>query len=208
MILDNNQWMKWAEKLQSIAQAGLAYSTDKYDIERFEEIRNLSVEILKNYSDLEIHKIKEIFAGETGYQTPKVDVRAVVFKEDKILLVREKAIKKWCMPGGWADTGLSIKENLIKESKEEAGIDVEPVRIIALMDRNRHNYPRIPLSIYKVFVECKYLSGEFIDNIETEAADYFSLNNLPELAGRKTTKEQIELCFKARNNENFIPYFD
>ncbi|MBN2547084.1 MAG: hypothetical protein JXB50_14880, partial [Spirochaetes bacterium] len=85
---------------------------------------------------------------------------------------------------------------------------VEPVRIIAIMDRNKHNRPRVPLTIYKIFVECKYVSGKFADNLETEASDYFTLDKLPELAEKKTTKEQIELCFRAKKEKDFIPYFD
>lgn len=116
------KWLCWAKQLQSIAQAGLAYSKDKYDIERFQQIRNLSAEILSEYTGISNEKIKELFCNETGYQTPKVDVRGAIFKDDKILLVKESIDGSWSMPGGWAEPNLSVKENIIKEVKEEAGL--------------------------------------------------------------------------------------
>src|SRR5690554_3951423 len=115
------KWLQYAKRLQAIAQAGLEYSKDKYDIERFQEIRNISIDIMENYTDLETEKIRDFFASEKGYQTPKIDARAAIFKNDEILLVKEKIDGLWSMPGGWADIGLSLRENIIKESLEEAG---------------------------------------------------------------------------------------
>ncbi|MBZ2174460.1 NUDIX hydrolase N-terminal domain-containing protein [Schnuerera sp. xch1] len=107
-MLKEPSWLIYAKKLQAIAQAGLTYSKDKYDIERFEEIRNISVDILNNYTNIEHGKIKELFANENGYPTPKVDVRAAIFKDKKILLVKEKIDGFWSLPGGWADVDLSL----------------------------------------------------------------------------------------------------
>ena len=119
------KWLNWAKKLQAIAQTGLEYSKDKFDIERFEQIRALSIEIMNEYTDIDHSKIRTLFANESGYQTPKIDIRAAVFKEDKILMVREQLDDKWSLPGGWADIDLSIYENVVKESMEEAGAKVE-----------------------------------------------------------------------------------
>lgn len=203
-----NRWLTWATKLQSIAQAGLEYSKDKYDIERFNEIRNISAEIISEYTDLSMGKVKDLFCNEKGYQTPKVDVRAAIFKDEKILLVKESLDGSWSLPGGWADIGLSVKENIIKESFEEAGVKVEPERIIAIQDRDKNNKPIGPYSVYKIFVLCKLIEGEFKENIETEESGYFKLEELPRLSEERNNKEQIELCFKAKNDPNQETYFD
>ncbi|MFR5265640.1 NUDIX hydrolase N-terminal domain-containing protein [Clostridium sp.] len=204
----DNKWFTWATKLQSIAQAGLEYSKDKYDIERFNEIRNISAEIISEYTDLSMSKVKDLFCNEKGYQTPKVDVRATIFKDEKILLVKESLDGSWSLPGGWADIGLSVKENIIKESFEEAGVKVEPERIIGIQDRDKNNKPIGPYSVYKIFVLCKLIKGKFKENIETEESGYFKLEELPRLSEGRNNKEQIELCFKAKNDPNQKTYFD
>jgi ADP-ribose pyrophosphatase YjhB (NUDIX family) len=203
-----NKWIYWAQKLQSIAQAGLAYSKDKYDIERFQQIRDLSVEILEEYTELGEEKIKALFCNESGYQTPKVDIRAAIFKDSKILLVKESIDGCWSLPGGWADVDLSVKENIIKEAKEEAGVNVLPKRIIAILDRNKHNSPVSVYGIYKIFVLCELIDGAFEENIETEASGFFSLSNLPPLSIDRITEKQIEMCLQAQLEDNFQPIFD
>ena len=115
------KWLEYAKKLQAISQAGIEYSKDKYDIERFEAIRNISIDIMSHYTDIDHTKMKELFATETGYQTPKIDIRAAAFKDNYILLVKEKLDGKWSLPGGWADIDYSLKENIIRECMEEAG---------------------------------------------------------------------------------------
>ncbi|MBS4537649.1 NUDIX hydrolase [Clostridium sp. D2Q-11] len=202
------QWLKWAKELQAISQAGIEYSKDKYDIERFQQIRDLSVEIISEYTEMEHHKVKDLFANESGYQTPKVDVRGAIFKGEEILLVKEKLDNKWSMPGGWADVGLSIKENVVKEAMEEAGAEINPRRIIAILDRQKHIKDDFPYSIYKVFVECDYIKGSHIGNIETSEARFFRTDNLPELSIGRNTKKQIDLCFKSRAKDVFETLFD
>jgi len=202
------KWLKWAKQLQAIAQTGLEYSKDKFDIERFEQIRELSIEIMSEYTNIDNSKIRSLFANETGYQTPKVDIRAAIFKEDKILLVREKIDNKWSLPGGWADIDLSISENAIKESMEESGASVKPKRIIAVLDRNKHVDDVFPYDVYKVFVECDYVEGKYKDNIETIESGFFTSNNLPELSIGRNTEAQIEMCFKARREEVVEAIFD
>lgn len=202
------KWLEWAKKLQAIAQAGLTYSQDKYDLERFEQIRTLSIEILNNYTDIEHKKIYDLFANETGYPTPKIDVRAAIFHNEKILLVKEQIDGLWSMPGGWADNDISLRENLIKESQEEAGVNIDPKRIIAILDRKKNNRPPLPYGVYKIFVECDFIYGEFKENIETSEAGFFSIENLPPLSLGRNTKEQIEMCFKAREKQFLEPIFD
>lgn len=202
------KWLTWAKQLQSLAQEGLTYSKDKFDIVRFQQIRDLSVEILNEYTGISNEKIKDLFCNETGYQTPKIDIRGAVFKENKILLVKESFDGRWSMPGGWAEFNLSIKENIIKEVKEEAGLNVIPMRLIAVLDRNKHNEPATAYGIYKIFVLCELIDGTFEKNLETEESEFFPLTDLPPLSEQRNTKKQIEMCFDSKLDENFFTIFD
>lgn len=198
------QWLEWAKELQSIGQAGLTYSKDKFDLERFQRIRDLSVEIISKYTDMSHEKVKDLFANEVGYQTPKVDVRAAIFKDNKILLVKEQIDGKWSMPGGWAEPNLSVKENLMKEAMEEAGAVIEPIKIIAIHDRKKHiDDKAFPYGVYKIFVQCEFKESLFQKNTETEDAKFFALEELPSLSEGRNTKEQVEMCFSSLKN-NFI----
>jgi len=203
------KWLYWAKQLQSISQAGIEFTINPYDRERYEKIRALSIEILNEYTDIDKGKLVSLFANESGYQTPKIDVRAAIFNnENEILMIREKLDNKWALPGGWADIELSLSENIIKESFEEAGAEISPRRIVAIFDRNRHVKDDFPYSAYKVFVECDFIRGKFADNIETLEHGFFTLETLPELSEGRNTREQIEVCFKARKTERFEAIFD
>lgn len=203
-----DKWLTWAKKLQSIAQQGLEYSKDPYDIERFESIRSLSVEIMEDYTGLEATMIKDLFCNESGYQTPKVDIRGVIIEANKILLVKETIDGKWSLPGGWAEFDLSVSENVIKEVKEEAGLNIKPLRIIAVQDRNKNNPGISPYGIYKIFVLCTSMGGNFQKNTETEASGYFPLDALPPLSVGRNTENQILMCFKAAADKGFMTVFD
>lgn len=202
------KWLKWAMEIQSLAQSGLAYTDNVYDIERYEKLREISAEMLAEKTNLSVEKVKDLFCNETGYQTPKIDTRAVIFKNNKILLTHENN-GTWSLPGGWCDVLESVKSNTIKEVKEETGLDVEAIKVIAIQDRNKHNKPIYAHSVCKVFILCDIIGGEFKKNIETTEIQYFSLNEIPNnLAEEKTNKEQIELCFKAYNDKNWQIQFD
>ena len=202
------KWLKWAIEIQSLAQAGLAYTNNVYDIERYERLREISAEIISEKSDLSLEKTKDLFCNETGYQTPKIDTRAAIFKDDKILLVHENN-GTWSLPGGWCDVLESVKSNTVKEVREETGLDAVAKKIIAVQDRNKHNKPIYAYGVCKIFVLCDVISGKFEKNIETTEIKYFSLEDLPDnLAEEKTNKEQIEMCFKAFKDANWQAQFD
>ena len=202
------KWLKCAIEIQSIAQAGIEYSNNVYDTERYERLREISAEMINEKSDISLDKVKNLFCNEIGYQTPKIDTRAVIFKDNKILLTHEKN-GTWSLPGGWCDVLESVKSNTLKEVKEETGLDVETIKIIAIQDRNKHNKPIYAYGICKVFVLCNVIGGEFIENIETTEIAYFSIDEIPDnLAEEKTNKEQIEMCFKAYNDEKWQTQFD
>lgn len=201
------KWLELIIEIQSLAQNGLAYTNNVYDKERFERLRDISAEMLSMKSDLSLEKVKDLFCSEKGYQTPKLDTRAVIFKDDKILLVKENN-GTWSLPGGWVDVLESVASNTVKEAKEETGLDAVPKRIIAIQDRNKHNKPIYAYGICKIFVLCEVIGGKFEKNIETIETNYFSLDELPLLAEAKTNKEQIEMCFKAVNDESWQVQFD
>lgn len=201
------EWLEWAKELQFIAQAGLTYSKDAFDIERFERIREISAEIVSRQTGLPLEKVKDLFCNEEGFQTPKLDTRAAIFKDNKILLIKEKN-GTWSLPGGWVDVNQTIKSNTIKEVKEEAGLDIEVTRIIAAQDRNLHNLPPYAYNVCKVFVLCETQGGDFQPNIETIESGYFSLDEIPPLAEEKNNKEQIEMCFAAYRDKDWEVQFD
>ena len=202
------KWLELAIEIQSLAQSGLAYTNNVYDIERYERLRDISAEMISMRTDLEFDKIKDLFCNEKGYQTPKIDTRAVIFKDNKILLTHENN-GTWSLPGGWCDVLESVGSNTIKEVKEETGLDVIAKRIIAVQDRNKHNKPIYAYGVCKIFVLCNVIGGEFIENIETTEIKYFSLDELPNnLAEEKTNREQIEMCFEAYKNDNWQVQFD
>ena len=204
---EKQKWLDWAIELQALAQAGLFYSKDIYDIERFQRIREIAADMLVSPSGLPVERVKELFCSEIGYQTPKLDSRAAVFLDDKILLVQEQN-GLWSLPGGWVDVNLSVGENVVKEVKEEAGLDVRPEFVIAVQDRKKHNTEIYAYNICKVFLLCSLLGGSFQPNSETIASGYFSLDNLPPLAENKTTAAQIQMCFEAHQAEHWVTQFD
>lgn len=200
-------WLDWAVELQFIAQAGLTYSKDPFDCERFRRIRDIAAEMMSLKTGISMEQVKEVFCNEKGFQTPKLETRAAIFEEDRILLVKERD-GLWSLPGGWVDVNQSIRENTEKEVKEEAGLDVVAERLIALHDRNRHNPPRYAYGICKVFVLCRKTGGCFAANTETTESRYFALDELPPLSLAKNTPEQVTLCFEAYRDENWKTVFD
>lgn len=203
----NEAWLDWAVKLQAIAQSGLHYGKDKFDLERYEQIRDIAAEMISYKTEISIDKVKDLFCNEFGYQTPKLDTRAAIFKDNKILLVKESN-GKWSMPGGWVDVDLSVKESAIKEVWEEAGLKVTADKMIAIQDREKHNLPVYAYKICKVFVQCTVIEGNFQKNIETTDSGYFGLEELPELSEEKNTVAQIKMCFDAYHDENWKVMFD
>ena len=203
----DKRWLAWAVELQSLAQAGLTYGKDGFDLERYARIREISAEILAHMTQLPVEKVTGLFCNETGYQTPKLDTRAAVFQDGKILLVRERD-GRWALPGGWCDVNVSVGENTVKEVKEEAGLDVIPRRIIAVQDRAKHNLPVYAYGVCKIFVQCDAAGGQFTPNLETTESRYFGPEELPELAQEKNSTEQVQLCFAARRAPDWKPLVD
>lgn len=203
----NERWLQWAVELQSLAQAGLFYGKDDFDKERYERIREIAAEMVSYKSAIPVDKVRNLFCDEVGYQTPKIDCRAAIFQEDKILLVQERN-GTWSLPGGWVDVNVSVKENVLKEVREEAGLEVTADMVIAVQDREKHNLPVYAYKVCKIFVLCTVLGGRFQSNIETISSRYFGLDELPPLATEKNNEEQIRMCFEAYHSENWKTFFD
>ena len=201
------KWLEWAVELQALAQAGLTYGKDIYDRERYQRIREIAAEMVAMKSGISADQIRDLFCEEAGYQTPKLDTRAAVFQGDKILLVHEND-GTWCLPGGWCDVNISAAENVVKEVKEEAGLDVTADLVIAVQDREKHNRPVYANKICKIFFLCTVVGGKFLPNYETTETGYFGLEELPILATAKVTEEQIRMCFEAKNAEHWKTVFD
>ena len=204
----NDKWLDFAIRIQSIAQAGLLYGKDQYDKERYGELRTIAAEMISEKTDISVEKVYDLFCNETGYQTPKVDTRAAVFMDDKILLVHENN-GTWSLPGGWCDVDQSIASNTEKEVQEEAGLTVTSEKIIAVQDWRKHNVVNYAYGVVKIFVLCRYEGGKFEKNIETTEIEFFDKKNLPSaIAVEKCTKEQILMCFDSYENPDTATMFD
>ncbi len=203
----NAQWLSWAMELQALGQSGEAYTTNPFDLERYGRIRQIAAEMLSSVTGLPLEKVTGLFCNEVGYQTPKLDTRTALVKESKILLVQESD-GRWALPGGWADVGLSVMENARKETLEEAGLVMKPVKLVALLDRNRNNPGQSPYSIQKAFVLGEVISGHFTPNTETLDSGYFALDHLPPLSEEKTTQAQLAMCLKAAEDNTWQTLFD
>ena len=205
--MEQEKWLDWAIELQALAQNGLTYTQNPFELERYGRIREIAAEMLAAKGEISLETVRDLFCGETGYQTPKLETRAAVFREGKILLVQENN-GKWALPGGWVDVNLSVGENAVKEVREEAGLEVKAERLIAVLDWKKHNRPLCPWGICKVFVQCSLIGGEFKPNIETVASGYFDEAHLPPLATGKNSPEQIQMCFKACRSRDWVSLFD
>jgi len=193
-------WLDMAKRLQAVAQAGLEYSENKYDIDRYQQVRHMSLEILHHFTGMTMEELIGVFSSETGYQTPKVDVRGVVFRGDRILMVRETIDGRWSIPGGWADVGLTPFEVAVKEVCEESGLEVVPVRMLAVLDKKRHNHPPDLFHIYKIFILCREVGGELKGGIETSDTGFFGPDEFPPLSEQRITREQIRLMYAYKDD--------
>lgn len=196
----NDRWLGWAMQLQSIAQIGLAYCKDPFDRERYEQLRAIAAEMMAQRTGMPTAAVREVFCNESGYQTPKIDTRAAIFREGRLLLVQEKN-GTWSLPGGWCDVDQSVASNTVKEVREETGLAVTPERLIAVQDWRNHNVRNYAYGVIKLFVLCRAQGGCFEENSETAGFDYFDRDGLPEpLAAEKTTREQLQMCFDAADD--------
>lgn len=192
------QWLLWARQLQAIAQTGLTFTANPYDIERYEAIRHLAAEMMAAHTGADLQAIEGLFQGEMGYPTPKVDVRAAVFDPDgRILMVRERADSdRWTLPGGWADVNISVADCAVKEVREESGYETRILRPVAMWDRDRQGHPPSIYSCLKLFFLCELTGGAPRTSLETSEVAWFARNAIPhDLSMGRTLRRQIERMF-------------
>jgi ADP-ribose pyrophosphatase YjhB (NUDIX family) len=204
------KWLEWAQKLQAIAQNGLTYSENPFDIDRFQQVQHVAAEMMAVHSTLEPMDILDLFKQEIGYATPKVDVRGAVFQDNKILLVKERFDGLWTLPGGYVDVGEPPSEAVEREVYEESGYQTRAVKLLALYDRNhpRHNHPPFEYHIYKLFFRCELISGSPTNSIETEEATFFAEDEVPTLSLSRVVPDQIARLFEHYRNPNWPTDFD
>lgn len=204
-------WLAWAQQIQAIAQSGLTFCRDVYDIERYEQLRRLAAEMMAAGTGSDAEQIVEVFTAQTGYATPKVDVRGVVFREDgKLLLVKERSDMRWTLPGGWCDVGETPAENVVKELYEESGFLTRAVKLLAVYDNYSHPHqPRNPFQTYKLMFRCEIVGGEATAGVETAVVDFFAEDEIPtDLSRGRVTDEQITRMFAHYHHPEWPADFD
>jgi ADP-ribose pyrophosphatase YjhB (NUDIX family) len=211
MATDEPDWLTWARELQAIAQIGLTFSHSPYDRERYEAIRQLAARMFAAGADAPVERIAALFAGETGYATPKVDVRAAVFDDDdRILMVRETSDGgRWTLPGGWADVNRTAAENAAKEALEESGYEVQPRKLAAVWDRTRQGHAPHVFSCCKLFFVCALTGGRAATSHETSEVGWFHEADVPaDLSFERVLPQQIRRMFAHRRDPSLPTDFD
>jgi ADP-ribose pyrophosphatase YjhB (NUDIX family) len=204
------KWLEWARELQSIAQMGLTYSEGVFDRERYEQIRHIAAAIIAAGSDQPLDTVIDLLKNEPGPNTPKVDVRGVVFRDDAILMVRETLDNnRWTLPGGWADVNETPAQAVAREVWEESGFRTRAVKLLALYDKQRHDHPPGLIYVYKVFFLCEITGGEAQGSIETSEVAFFREADLPDdLSRGRISRRQLHRFFEHRRNPHLPTDFD
>jgi ADP-ribose pyrophosphatase YjhB (NUDIX family) len=190
-------WLLVARELQAIAQAGLTFSKDPFDQQRYQRIRELAATLFAEGSGANLQKVLDLFSQEVGYPTPKVDVRGAAFSDGRILMVREAGDGRWTLPGGWADVNQSAAECIVREIAEESGFESTVLKLAAVWDYGKQGHrPRHPAAIYKIFFICQLTGGAALPSVETTEVAFFTRQSLPELSGGRITLAQIHRMFE------------
>ena len=205
----NDKFTEWCRTLQSIAQSGLTYSRDPFDVERFRQLRTLVGEMLSSGGEpADAAAVQSLLNAEQGYLTPKVDARGAVFRDDRILLVRERSDGLWSLPGGWTDVGESPGESVVREISEESGFETRCVKLVALYDRDRHDHPPMYFHIYKIYFLCELTGGSPSQSLETDDIGFFAETELPALSTGRVTSKQIATMFAHHRDRDLPTEFD
>jgi len=203
-----SQRLRWAREIQSIAQTGLSYAADPYDIERYIQLRHLAAEMMSSDGPFDVERLEQLFASQVGHATPKIDVRAAIFRDDTILLVQGTDDGEWSLPGGWADPGESPSEAIAREVREESGYSVAVKRLLALYDRDRHGHPPIEFQVYILFFDCTIVGGQPTSSLETSDVQFFPEAKLPPLSLTRILPQQIARLFELHRHPELPTDFD
>lgn len=207
--MSHQLWRENLKRIRAIAQTGQTYSRDPYDRERYQELEDMALALMAKLLDSPPEVLRSVYLPEKGYPTPKVDVRAGVFRKDRILLVRETGDGRWALPGGWGDEHESPKQSIARETQEESGYQVRAERLVAVKDRHLHAYtPKRLERIYKLFFLCELTGGEAGTSLETDAVGFFPLDDLPPLSLGRTLPDDVMLLDEFRRAPDRACYFD
>jgi ADP-ribose pyrophosphatase YjhB (NUDIX family) len=202
------RWLRMAREMNAMAQTGLTFSKDPFDRQRYERLRELAAELLAQGSAPDYDVILEALRRDSGYATPKVDVRGAAFQDGRVLLVREITDGKWTLPGGWADVNQTAAECVVREVAEESGFQARPLKLAAVHDYQRRNHPHHKDSIYKLFFICELIGGEARPSNETSEVAFFARDALPPLSIGRSSAAQIERMFEHHADLTLATEFD
>lgn len=182
------RWLEWAREIQALSQSGLTYCNSHYDGQRYQRLMEIAAEIVQTHTGLPSGRLLQSFLEQTGYATPKVDVRGAVIRDGEILLVQERRDQLWCMPGGWADVGELPSEAVVREVWEESGFQVKAQKVIGVYDANRSGIPLEFYHAYKIVFLCDLTGGEARPDDETMAVGFFAFDRVPPLSSERTNE--------------------
>jgi ADP-ribose pyrophosphatase YjhB (NUDIX family) len=202
------QWLEWAREIQQLSQTGSAFAVNDYEKQRYKRLTEITAEIVEHHTLLEKEAVEKILMKQLGYATPKIDVRAAVIKDDMILLVQEISDERWAMPGGWADVGDIPSDVAIRETKEESGYDVKPIKVIGVYDANRLGGQLEFFHAFKIVFLCELMGGEAAASNETMDVSFFSFDDLPPLSLNRTNVNHIKELLAHLKNSQRPTYFD
>ncbi len=208
---NNSETFKWlgvAREIQQLAQTGAAFAETGYEKDRYKRLNEITAEIIEHHTTLEKESVQKVLMEHPGYATPKIDVRAAVIKDGKILLVQETTDNCWAMPGGWADVGDIPSEVAIRECKEESGFDVKPIKVIGIYDANRVGGRLELFHAFKIIFLCELIGGEATPSEETLDVEFFDFNQIPALSVNRTNKMHLNEIQLHLDNPERKTYFD
>jgi len=202
------QWLKWAREIQQLSQTGLAFAVTDYEKNRYKRLTEITAEMVAHHTSLEKEAVEKVMMKQPGYATPKIDIRAAVIEDNKILLVQERSDKRWAMPGGWADVGDIPSEVAIRETKEESGYDVKPIKVIGVFDANRLGGQLELFHAFKIVFLCEFIGGKAATSDETSDVRFFSFEILPPLSLNRTNDTHINEILAHLKDPQKPAYFD
>lgn len=197
-----------ARRLLAVAQSGLHYTRNEFERERYEEIAQLAAQLLSNEAQYTAKQLRDAWIVEDGYSTPKLDVRGAMFRGDTVLLVRERSDGKWTVPGGFADVNETPSMSILKEIEQESGYTARVLKLAAVHDRNKHNYPQFMFHLWKLLFVCEITGGQARVSSETDGVEFFPLTELPPLSTGRITAEQIQLLYRHHVQADLPTEFD
>jgi ADP-ribose pyrophosphatase YjhB (NUDIX family) len=202
-------WLTWAREIHALAQTSEHYARNSFELERAQRLQEIAAEVIATHSSLTQEEVLVLFSAQPGYVTPKVDVRAAVFDQDRLLMVREVLDGGWTLPGGWADVGESPQIAVEREVLEESGVLVRATQLVGVYDANRIGDALQLFHAYKIVFLCELLSGELETSAETSEVGFFLIDNLPQpFSPYRTTPRHVDDAIAVYRDPSRLAVFD